>query len=58
MFSPTKPPIKLYGPGILTLPVGVFTARNQGEQVQALTHAFEKSNPAKLKRMLKKFFGF
>jgi hypothetical protein len=42
---------------MLTLPVGFFAARNQGQQVQVLTEAFQHSNPAKLSRLLNKFFG-
>jgi hypothetical protein len=57
MFNPNKSPVKVYGPGMLTLPVGFFAARNQGQQVQVLTEAFQHSNPAKLSRLLNEFFG-
>jgi hypothetical protein len=57
MFNPNNNPVKVYGPGMLTMPAGFFVAQNQGQQVQALTAAFQQSNPARLSRLLNKLFG-
>ena len=57
MFNPTASPVKVYGPAVLTLPVGFLVAQNQGQQVAALTQAYQDTNPVKLNRMLTKFFG-
>ena len=57
MFNPNAKPVKMYGPGVLTMPVEFLLAQNQGQQVAVLTQAFQNSNPTKLQRLLKKFFG-
>ena len=56
-YNPTAAPVKVYGPAVLTLPVGFLVAQNQGQQVAALTRAYRDTNPAKLNRMLTKLFG-
>ena len=47
-------PVKFYGPGVLSLTVGFFTANTRTQQVAVLTAAFGKSDPARLARLLAK----
>lgn len=57
MFNPKAAPVQVYGLALLTLPVGFFAARNQGDQVAVLKSALGTTNPKKLARLLNKLFG-
>jgi hypothetical protein len=57
MFNPNAKSVKVYGPGVLSMPVGFLVAQTQGQQVDALRLAFAQSNPVKFHRLMAKFFG-